>query len=332
METILQSIPYLLIAGLIGFFIGMSSARRRTREAWAKEKERLESKIRSYERDLDKARGESKTFREQAVSVKNELTASTGKLQSRDAEFGAMEAKLSTLERFVPELELRNSELSALKVEIDVLRSSLAEAETAAQTVASRPVEQDPNLLAEVNMLRHQLSSKENEIALLLTRVKELAPLGLQIKDRDLRLREWESKHAEILRTKDGEIAKLHHRVNDLETSSFSIATHEARVGEISAKHEATLNEKEAQVVNLQLRLDAANIKIAERDTKLRELEMSWRETAGEKDAEIARLQMRIDKLEASGIQPGRSEPELHESVISEPELRELEARHQATD
>src|SRR5262249_40452879 len=91
-----QIIAGLLIGAGIGFFIGHIWTRRRTVETWMRDRERLESKVRSCDRDLDRTRGELKSFREQTAKLKHELTTAGSKLNARDEEFGALEARLKS--------------------------------------------------------------------------------------------------------------------------------------------------------------------------------------------------------------------------------------------
>ncbi|MCI0665889.1 MAG: hypothetical protein L0220_32945, partial [Acidobacteria bacterium] len=170
MGFISQIIFCLLVSALIGFLIGIFWSRQRRKEIWAKDKETLETKVRSYERDLDKTRGELRSQREEVNSLRSELASSSGKLQSRNSEIGMLEAKVKTFQTLESELAAKKSESGSLTTEVGLLRFKLAEAEAALK----KPVEPDPRLLAELNTVRQRLSGKEHEVNTLLSRVKEL--------------------------------------------------------------------------------------------------------------------------------------------------------------
>jgi predicted flap endonuclease-1-like 5' DNA nuclease len=311
MEFILKIIPCLLVAGLIGFLTGLFWVRRRRAETWVGEKDKLESKVRGYERDLDKARGEARTLRDQVNSIKSELAASTSKLQSRDAEFGVIESKLKSLETLEPELSAKKSELSSLTKEVGLLRSQLAEAETAARNAAEalskRPAEPDKNLLAELSTTKEKLHSKENEITTLLGRIKDLAPLGLQIKDRDLRLREWETKYAEAIQGKDRELNGLRARLSELEAAGAEAnsraAELEARLKETESSHLSALGVKDDEIAKLTARLselESSALSKADHEAIINELSTKHEASLNEKITEIANLQARLGELDTA--------------------------------
>ncbi|HKX28069.1 MAG TPA: hypothetical protein VJ302_10275 [Blastocatellia bacterium] len=214
-----QLIAYLIIVGVVGFFIGHFWTRRRTAEAWTKDRVRLESKVRGSDRDIEKLRAELKSFREQSTTLKHQLATSTNKLKARDGEFGDLEARLHSVSALESEVSAKDARLEELTTEINSLRSRLAKAEADLK----RPIEPDPTLYAEINTLKQQLSGREGEITTLLNRVKELAPLSLQIKDRDLRLREWETRYSTGLKDRDDQIAKLTSQIEELQTKLQSV-------------------------------------------------------------------------------------------------------------
>ncbi len=364
MDFILKILLCLAIAAAIGFLTGLFWSRRRRQETWAVDKEKLETKVRGFERDLDKARGEAKTSREQLNPLKSELAAVEGRLKSRDAEFGALQERIKLLEPLESELAAKKSELSSLTIEIGSWQSKLAAAEAAVAAAAKKPVEPDKNLLVELNTLKQNLTNKDGEIATLLARVKELAPLGLQIKDRDIRLRDWESKYSEALKGKDEEIAKCGARVRDLEAAAAQAnslaASVEAKLKDLEANHQsatAALAGKDDEILMLRARvsdleplsarfsereselqariseLEAANAQTGASETRLREIEAAL---AG-KDDEILMLRARVSDLEPLSARFSARESELQARISelesanaqtgeSEARLREIEA------
>jgi predicted flap endonuclease-1-like 5' DNA nuclease len=322
MEFILKFVPCLLVAGLIGFLTGLFWLRRRRAENWVGEKDKLETKLRGYERDLDKARGEARTLRDQVNSIKSELTASTGKLQSRETEFGIIESKLKSLEALEPELSAKKSELNSLTKEVDSLRSKLAAAETAArnatEALSKRPAEPDKNLLAELSTTREKLASKENEITTLLGRIKDLAPLGLQIKDRDLRLRDWETKYSEAIQGKDRELTGLRMRLSELEAAGTEAnsraAELEARLRESESNHLSALSVKDDEIAKLTARileLESSTFSKADHEAIINELSIKHEASLDEKNTEITNLQARLGDLDAANTKIAELEARL---------------------
>jgi predicted flap endonuclease-1-like 5' DNA nuclease len=322
MEFIIKIIPCLIVAALIGFFTGLFWLRRRRAEIWVGEKEKLETKVRGYERDLDKARGEARTLRDQMNPIKSELTATTGKLQSRDAEFRAIESKLKSLETLEPELSAKKAELSSLTAEVGSLRSKLAEAEKAArnavEALSKRPAEPDKNLLAELSATKHQLAAKETEITSLLGRIKDLAPLGLQIKDRDLRLREWETKYSEAIQSKDNELNGLKARLGELEAAGAEansrVTAFEARLRESESSHLSAIGAKDDEIATLTTRLrelESSALSKADHEAIVNELSTKHESSLNEKNTEIANLQARLGELDAANTKIAELEARL---------------------
>ena len=145
-----QIIAGLLIGAGIGFFIGHFWTRRRTVETWVRDRERLESKVRSCDRDLDKTRGELKSLRDYSTNLKQELTAATSRLQTRDQEVAAFEGRIKSFDAVMSELTTKRSELESLTPEVESLRSKLAKAEAELRT----PVKPDPSLSLEIDELK----------------------------------------------------------------------------------------------------------------------------------------------------------------------------------
>ncbi len=308
MEFNIQIIPYLLVSTLIGFLIGLMGARRRVSKHRIRDRERLENKIRGYERDLDKTRGEMRVQRDETNMIRSELTTTKGKLKTRDAELSVLQAKFKAFETLETEMAAKKSELNSVKAEMDSLRSRLVHAEARLK----KPPEPDPRLVAELQTARQSLSGKETEIATLLGRVKELAPLSIQIKDRDLRLRESETKHAQEIKDKVEEIGKLRSSIRDLETDNrrahSNTASFETKLGELESGHRAALASKNDE-------LAGAQVRIAELETKLSSLE--WHQAAlASKNDELAGAQVRIAELESKLSSLERDQAESEEKLL----------------
>jgi chromosome segregation ATPase len=227
-----QIIALLIIVGVIGFFIGHLWTRRRSVDSWARNRERLESKVRGYERDLERSRAELKPLRDQVASLKNELANSVNSLKARDGQVGILESKLNTVADLEAELSVKESTVKELTTEVNSLRSRLAKAEADLK----KPLEPNPALNSEINMLKQKLAGRDGEISTLLNRVKELAPLNLQIKDRDLRLRESEARYTAALKDKDGEIASLNERLRRLSDSQELADSKDERITSLTSR------------------------------------------------------------------------------------------------
>ncbi|MFN8005218.1 MAG: hypothetical protein U0X75_29870 [Acidobacteriota bacterium] len=78
----------------------------------------------------------------------------------------------------------------------------------------------------------------------MLNRVKELAPLGLQVREHDLRLREWRNKYAALVTRKDDEVKALESRCRVLAPLPARLAAVEAQLQEEEAAKQAALQDK----------------------------------------------------------------------------------------
>src|SRR6185436_1526182 len=85
------------------------------------------------------------------------------------------------------------------------------EERAAREIAAAQAAAPEARLTAELNTLRATLARQENEIAKLLDRIKELAPLKLQLTERDLRLRTLAAEIGQAAKSKDDEITQLQH-------------------------------------------------------------------------------------------------------------------------
>jgi chromosome segregation ATPase len=265
MEPDLQIIPYLVISAITGFLIGLFFSQRRVARIRVQDLQKLDNKLRGYERDLDKSRGELRVQRDEINTIKSELATTKSKLKFREAELNTSQSKLVALENLETELTTKNSELYSARAELESLRSKL----THAEAMLKKPPEPDPKLLAELQIVKQSLNSKENEIATLLKRIKELAPLSLQIKDRDLRLRELETKHAQESKGREEELERLKARLRSLEADNMRVisktAAVETQLRELESKHQEELAGKTIEY-------DRARARITELEAKMQAL------------------------------------------------------------
>src|SRR5262249_10946002 len=215
------------------------------------------------------------------------------------------------IESIEAELSDKKSEITSLGEEIDALKTKWADAEAAAADSSKKSDELEAKLAADLGTLKKSLSGKDDEINLLLARVKEMAPLGLQLKDRELKLREWDAKHTQALKVRDNEIAELKLRISDLDLASQRAADEaEAKLktleSQLNAKHQEILETKDAELVQFQTQaalFESAKSRIAELESKLQAFESEQAGLLRDKDSAILHLELRVKELEPLSIQ-----------------------------
>ncbi len=285
------------------------------------------ARLHDLEKELETAKGEAYVQHEILSSLQSQLEKSAEQIKARDAKIAELENKVEASAAADSELNAAKAQTETLKAEaeslrltlakaqsdaeaaakneIETLRSQLAEAEAALQSAATKPAEPDPATLAEIESLRKTVLSQNTDVAKLLERVKELAPLKLQITDRDLRLRQLEAKFAEaakardaaqvnagsLLESKEDEIACLKDRLAELESSASAQAERISELSERIAHHEFMLGEKDSLINDLQSQLIQAK-PASDENSALRD-----------KDAAISLLQLRVKELEPLAAQ-----------------------------
>src|SRR5436190_1066860 len=103
-----QNIVGWIVALLVGAAAGWLLARQRGANganSGGAEKESLDTRLRSYERDLEAARAELNSQRGTLNSLKGELVNTSTELKSREIELGVMEDRVKALEPFEAEIE-----------------------------------------------------------------------------------------------------------------------------------------------------------------------------------------------------------------------------------
>lgn len=292
-----------------------------------------DSRLRDLERQLEETKGELYVHHDALSSLKAEHEKCVEQIKARDAKIAELESRVESLanEKFAIEsgLDAANSRAEAVKSETDSLRAKLADAESEADSLHSKlaeaeaelakPAKPDPAAIAEIESLRKTVLSQNEDVSKLLNRVKELAPLKLQITDRDLRLKKLEDKlQAESakadkkLKSKDDEIARLtaelrgasetkdlkedelavfSDRVAELESSVAEQSALVSQLRESKAELEFALGEKDSLLADLQSQLEAVSAEAAQ-DSSLRD-----------KDAAISLLQLRVKELEPLAAQ-----------------------------
>ena len=292
-----------------------------------------DSRLRDLERQLEETKGELYVHHDALSSLKAEHEKCVEQIKARDAKIAELESRVESLanEKFAIEsgLDAANSRAEAVKSETDSLRAKLADAESEADSLHSKlaeaeaelakPAKPDPAAIAEIESLRKTVLSQNEDVSKLLNRVKELAPLKLQITDRDLRLKKLEDKlQAESakadkkLKSKDDEIARLtaelrgasetkdlkedelavfSDRVAELESSVAEQSALVSQLRESKAELEFALGEKDSLLADLQSQLEAVSTEAAQ-DSSLRD-----------KDAAISLLQLRVKELEPLAAQ-----------------------------
>jgi len=220
-DFILQIVNFLIAAGIIGALVTYMVLKILGNKKSSRVRRELETKILRLKGDLEKTSDELKSHRDRLESLKVELGESANLLKARDAQLKGLEARIVTYETTEAELEAKKSELVSINNEMNSMRTKLLDTEAELK----RTNKPEAKLGEEINSLKKNLAGKNNEITLLLNRVKELAPLTLQIRDRELRIRELEKKHADELTTKDTALANLSARIGELEVKLQSTET-----------------------------------------------------------------------------------------------------------
>ncbi|MBL8187333.1 MAG: hypothetical protein JNK38_04970, partial [Acidobacteria bacterium] len=316
-----------------------------------------DTKLRELERELETTKAELYVQHEALASLKSQAEKNTEQIKTRDAKIAELESKLELADnaKFAAEsgVDAANSRTEALKSETDTLRARLAEAEAEMESLRSKltnaEAERDnpkpnPAMVAEIESLRKTVLSQNNDVATLLNRVKELAPLKLQITDRDLRLRKLEAKLAEATKNEQAKIEEaarlaqqlsalsenkeheqgiLADRVAELEATAAEQATLISQLREQKAEHEFALSEKDSQLADLQAQLSSQSI-ATEQDSTLRD-----------KDAAISLLQLRVKELEPLTAQVAERDLKLRQmnddAAETEVRLRHLQNRLEET-
>ena len=317
-----------------------------------------DTKLRELERELETTKAELYVQHEALASLKSQAEKNTEQIKTRDAKIAELESKLELADnaKFAAEsgVDAANSRTEALKSETDTLRARLAEAEAEMESLRSKltnaEAERDnpkpnPAMVAEIESLRKTVLSQNNDVATLLNRVKELAPLKLQITDRDLRLRKLEAKLAEATKNEQAKIEEaarlaqqlaafseskerekgiLADRVAELEATAAEQATLISQLRDQKAEYEFALREKDSQLADLQSQLNSQSI-ATEQDSTLRD-----------KDAAISLLQLRVKELEPLAAQVAERDLKLRQmnddAAETEVRLRHLQNRLEETE
>lgn len=218
-DFILQIVYFLIAVGIIGALITFVVSRMLGDKENPSVKEERETKILRLQRELEKTSDQLQSQRDRLLSIEAALGESANMLKARDAQIKELRAELLSYKNIETELGAKKTEMGSLNYEMSTIRARLLEAENELRNSANP----DSKMFAEINSLKKSLSGKDHEITLLLNRVKELAPLTLQIRDRELRIRELEKNHADELNARNTAIANLSARINDLESKQRSV-------------------------------------------------------------------------------------------------------------
>ncbi|HEX9002389.1 MAG TPA: hypothetical protein VGB07_20950, partial [Blastocatellia bacterium] len=100
-----MNIVGLIVALLIGAGIGWLLSRRGGQSGAGSEQSLLETRLRSYERDLEAARNDLSSQAGKLDALKTELVSVSADLKGREVELGVLEEKLKSLEPVEAELE-----------------------------------------------------------------------------------------------------------------------------------------------------------------------------------------------------------------------------------
>ncbi len=303
-----QNIVGWIVALLVGAAAGWLLSRQRGANGGGAEKESLEARLRSFGRDLEAARAEVNSQSSTLNSLKTEVVNTSAELKSREIELGVLEERVKALEPLETEIESKKAEAIGLHAEITSLRAKLAEAaaSTVAEPVPAKPAEPHAALLAELASVKQSLSAKDSEIATLLGRVKELAPLKLQITDRDLRLRDWGSKHGEAIKAiqaREEEIATLNARLGKMDAALKQAEQNQTNANGIASERDgdkaAELADRVAELADRVAELESLLKAQTDHEARIKELADQHEFMLGEKDSQLADLEARLGEADA---------------------------------
>ncbi|NOT64367.1 MAG: hypothetical protein HOP19_29465, partial [Acidobacteria bacterium] len=278
-----------------------------------KEDGELKGKVVAYERDLDTARAELRRHKDEFASMRADFDTTKASLKEKDSLIGDYETKLAAAAAAATavtvgagELKSKDDEIASLKAAIEASKLKLTdiEAKAKAEIEAAKKAVPDVKLTEEANTLRLSLKAKEDDLGRLTARVNLLAPLELQIKDRDLKLKKFEAQFAAGTQDKDDEIARLQ---AELAAAHQSSADEVVRLQGVVTSLESNAGKVDTELDTLRLQLTTKEESIRDYDNRLFDLENKLKETeaarkaaVGDKESEGQHFRLRLGELEAA--------------------------------
>ncbi len=303
----------------------------------------LESRLGRFENDLlaakeiiqirDAAIGErDKLIRQQTDQLTvglGQLAAATAERDNRQAKLTQQAAVLETLEQ-----ELRAGQLHAAGHEKRLADNDMRLAQL--EPIPAKLASVEEELRATKDRLESAqalVNSQDQEISRLHKRTVELEPLTVQVKERQIRLQELESRLADAVRTRDSEIVRLKKRLGELENLPARMAEVEAKRAKLVDEIVSLRRAKDEEIESLQGKLRAIERmkrELIARDNLL--LAVREHEIVSRRDAELAMAMLKAEcaqrdaQLDIKDSAIGR----MHQQLAEMAPLPEAVARHSA--
>lgn len=268
-----------------------------------------EAKLRQCEGDLATTRADLAALRAKSAGYQTELDASAAQLRKKEAELAELQARFAALSTVEAALKTKDNELARLKADLAGWGLKLKEVEekTAREIAAALAAAPDAKLTAELNTLKGSLTGKESEIAKLLDRIKEFAPLKLQLTERELRIKALEARIGAADKVKDDELAQLKlaldaaHQAKAEETARLSarIVGLESLGGQLEALKQQ-LSDRDDRLRERDDRLRELDNQLFDLENKIKEVEHARLTAVAERESENQRLRLWLGALEAA--------------------------------
>jgi predicted flap endonuclease-1-like 5' DNA nuclease/myosin heavy subunit len=282
------------------------------------------TRLLNAERELADARSALTAHKEELSRLRAEFETVQATAQRRETALAELEPELAEARRL---RDAQQTELAQVRTELAAWRQQEHAAEAAQVVAAAASASLAADLSAQLNEMQAALTRKEAELVTLLERIKQMAPLPLQLKERELRLRTLEAQFAEARTAHAAELAVLQNQLTELseQTPQLKAMQDALRAGtererdlhqqllalstqrETAAQiHTATLAERDRERATLRQQMQeaedraglAADALSPELEAQLRDQTAAHRRLRGEKEAEIIRLRARLGELE----------------------------------
>lgn len=269
---------------------------RRINAEQASELETLRTTLAATETPLDAPPTLAETVAAAPFAELNEarqlLAATQTELAETQAALTAAQTQAATA------LETLQNQLAAAQAEAKTqLEAAHNEAASARATLAA----QAP-LVQQTEELQTTLAKRDTEIAQLLERIKTLAPLALQLKERDLRIKTLSEQLAASQQTDNTEADQLKAELSALQQSA---AAEQSALNAKLAEQAAELKRAQNRAERLETELEASaereralDNQLFELETKLKDNETERRNAIAQRDNEMQRMRLRLGELE----------------------------------
>ncbi len=213
----------------------------------------------------------------QTATVAEERDGLQAKLSRKEVALRESEQTLAQTQAHVAEQERRLGESDAQLKRLAPLPAKLAASETELKSTTAR-----------LESAQALLKTQDEENSRLHKRIVELEPLTVQVKDRQARLAELESRLAEAVRVRDAEIAQLKTKIKALEALPQRYEALESSRAQLTNEINVLRRAKDVEIESLQQELRAIPVlqrKLSERERQI--LNLRDEATAQLRDREL---------------------------------------------